>query len=270
MEILNPNATRGRFTHALFDFDGTISLIREGWQNIMAPMFTDILADLKTGESKDDLSQVVREWMMRLTGKQTIYQMLELCEQIRLRGGTPMDPLHYKFEYLSRLERRIEGRIAELESGRTPAERWLVPGVVEFLQGLKSRGVILHLASGTDVQFVRREAKLLGVADLFEGRISGAVDDYKAFSKRIVLDRILSENKLKSEELVSVGDGYVEIENAKQVGAYALGVASLEAAPGEMDIWKRDRLTLAGADAIIPHFAQHGAILEFLFPKANG
>ena len=35
LEIINPDYSRGRFKFALFDFDGTLSLIREGWQKIM-------------------------------------------------------------------------------------------------------------------------------------------------------------------------------------------------------------------------------------------
>ena len=36
--------------YALFDFDGTISLIRQGWQDIMIPYFTEVLRE-KTGSS---------------------------------------------------------------------------------------------------------------------------------------------------------------------------------------------------------------------------
>ena len=29
--------------HAVLDFDGTLSLIRDGWQNVMVPMMVEIL-----------------------------------------------------------------------------------------------------------------------------------------------------------------------------------------------------------------------------------
>ncbi len=32
------------FRYAVFDFDGTLSLIREGWQSIMIPYFASELA----------------------------------------------------------------------------------------------------------------------------------------------------------------------------------------------------------------------------------
>jgi len=39
IEIIRP--ARGRkFTCALLDFDGTLSLIRQGWQDVMIPMIT--------------------------------------------------------------------------------------------------------------------------------------------------------------------------------------------------------------------------------------
>ena len=60
----------------------------------------EALVDLHTGESEAELTAVVREFVYRLTGKQTIYQMIELSRQITLRGGTPLDPIVYKKRYL--------------------------------------------------------------------------------------------------------------------------------------------------------------------------
>ena len=37
--------------HVLFDFDGTLSLIREGWPEIMVPMMVEILQKTGTEES---------------------------------------------------------------------------------------------------------------------------------------------------------------------------------------------------------------------------
>ena len=78
---------RGRMQFALFDFDGTISLIREGWQQVMIPMMVELLSATGTEETAGELEGIVSEYVTRLTGKQTIYQMIELAEQIRRRGG---------------------------------------------------------------------------------------------------------------------------------------------------------------------------------------
>ena len=102
IEIIHPNIVRGRIRHALFDFDGTLSLIREGWQDVMIPLMVEWLLETPDHESEAELTAVVKEYVTRLTGKQTIYQMIQLAEEIRKRGGQPKDPLEYKYLYLDR------------------------------------------------------------------------------------------------------------------------------------------------------------------------
>ena len=250
--------------HALFDFDGTVSLIREGWQDVMVPMMTEQLRSVAPDEREEDLERIVREFVTRLTGKQTIYQMIELADQIRRRGGAPQAPLEYKREYLRRLESRIAERIRGLESGETPADALLIPGVVDLLENLRSRGIRLYLASGTDEPFVIREAKLLGVDRFFDGGVFGALDDYQNFSKKMVIQRIIRENDLRGPELVAFGDGYVEIENTKEVGGVAVGVPTYEPDPVQWDDWKKERLIRAGADVLVPNFLEHDRLMEYL------
>src|SRR5580700_2910697 len=85
---------------ALFDFDGTLSLVRSGWVDVMVPMMVEILLDLHTGESEQELTSLVQDFVWRLTGKETIYQMMEFADQVKLRGGRALDPLEYKKQYL--------------------------------------------------------------------------------------------------------------------------------------------------------------------------
>jgi phosphoglycolate phosphatase len=265
LEVVDSNAPLGGFTHAVFDFDGTLSLIREGWQQVMEPMFVAELAALGTGESEESLRQVVAEFIARLTGKQTIYQMFELGEQMRKRGAEPPDPLELKHEYLRRLEARIADRVKGLASRSHSPERFLVPGSVEFLTALRRRGVTLCLASGTDEPFVKREADLLGLTPYFNGGVFGALDDYKSFSKKMVIDRIVREHRLSGPQLLGVGDGFVEIENTRQVGGVALGTPVQEDDPTRVDHWKRSRLIDAGAQFLTPNFAHAEALAAYLF-----
>jgi len=81
IEHLRPGASAANARVALFDFDGTISVIRSGWMEIMIPMMVEILMDLKTGEREEDLRAIVEEFVGRLTGKQTMYQMIALAEE---------------------------------------------------------------------------------------------------------------------------------------------------------------------------------------------
>ena len=114
---------------------------------------------------------------------------------------------------------RIQGRLAALEPGPATAEEWTVPGSHALLEDLQRRGLTLYLASGTDLQFVRREAELLGLRPYFGEHIYGALDDYRNFSKKMIIERILRENGLRGEELLGFGDGFVEIEEIKQASA---------------------------------------------------
>ncbi len=264
VEIINPDFSRAQFRHALFDFDGTISLIREGWQQVMIPMMVEILLATPEAEDEATINQIVTDFVTRLTGKQTIYQMIQLAEEIEQRGGQPQDPLMYKYDYLDRLWARIEDRVAALKQGRLDPTEMVVPGAMEILAELREREVTCYLASGTDEPYVIDEAQALGVADFFNGGIYGALDDYQNFSKKMVIDRILNEHQLAGHELLTFGDGYVEIENTAAVGGLAVGVASNESERRGVDAWKRQRLIEAGADIIIPDFRDFEPLLNYL------
>ena len=254
-------------SHALFDFDGTLSLIREGWPDVIAPMMVEILLETGTGESVEELQSLVSTFVVELTGMQTIYQMMRLADEVRRRGAHPKDPVHYKRIYHDRLMERIQSRREDLRSGRVEVEARLVPGSLPLLEGLRDRGVQLYLASGTDVDFVRDEVHLLQLDEYFvHERVHGALDDYKAFSKAQVIERILADNDIGGAGLVGWGDGYVEIENTKAVGATAVAVASDEAGrSGEPDPRKRQRLIAAGADVVVADFREHEAIVDYLW-----
>ncbi len=266
IEIVRP-PVRGRgFRSALFDFDGTLSLIRAGWQDVMIPMMVEILLEAAPHDSRQALETLVRDFVTELTGKQTIYQMIRLAEEVRKRGGRPRDPQQYKAEYLSRLMQRIGERREGLRNGRYRPEDWLVPGSLELLNLLRERDVELYLASGTDQPDVREEAALLGLDRYFEHRIFGALEDYRRFSKAKVIQDALREHGVSGECLLGFGDGYVEIVNVKEAGGTAVAVASDEAfRDGRVDAWKRDRLIRAGADLVIPDYRQSHELVDYLW-----
>ncbi len=270
VELPTPLEPRPEISHVLFDFDGTLSLIRQGWPEVMVPMFVEALPRLP-GEADAEVERVVLDDIMRLNGKQTIYQMMQLAARIEERGGVPREPLWYKHEYLRRLDAHIGARTEGLVRGDLPPDSLLVHGARPFLEHLRERGLHLYLASGTDEFAVRREAELLDVARYFGPNIHGALDDYKSFSKKMVIDRILREHGITGRRLVSFGDGYVEIENTKGVGGLAVAVASDEAnnGSGRVDEWKRERLLGVGADAVIPDFRDAVAFIDYLRGKAS-
>ena len=263
IEILN-KIERGKVRHAVLDFDGTISLIRDGWQNVMVPMMIDVLMETPTNESRKQLESTVVKFVDQLTGKQTIYQMIQLCEEIQKRGGTAKDPLDYKDMYNDRLLPIVNDRITKLENQEITSNDLRVPMSLEFLQKLTAYEIKCYLASGTDIEFVKHEAKLLGVAEYFDGGIFGALREFSKFSKEMVIKKILADFDLNGSELLIVGDGYVEIQNAKSVNAIAVGVVTKENNVYDMNANKHQRLIRAGADIIIPDFREADQLLSYL------
>ena len=265
VEFTTAFAPRPQISHVLFDFDGTLSIIREGWPDVMVPMFVEMLPALP-GETAEARRQLCLDDIMRLNGKQTIYQMMQLAERITERGGTPREPLWYKHEYLRRLEERIRHRTDGLRSGKLRPDDLTVFGTRALLEMLKRRDLTVYLASGTDEQFVKAEAELLGLTPYFGRHIYGAQDNYKNFSKKMVIERILRENAIPGAQLLSFGDGYVEIQNTKEVGGLAVAVASDEAnnGSGRFDDWKRQRLLGVGADVVIPDFRDAAQLLAIV------
>jgi len=239
-EVLRPDVPRGRFKAVLFDFDGTLSLLREGWPRIMGAMMVEALVRTGTKESEAELSVAVDEFVMALNGRPAIFQMARLVEEIRARGGTPDLPAAYLRAYDDRLMRVVHERVREIEDGRSMPERWAVPGSQRFLEALRRRGLRLYLASGTLLRHVRPEADLLGLTPYFGQEVHAPDGDDTGFSKRAVIEHILADNGLRGEELLGFGDGVVETEEVRRVGGTAGAVAS-DLEPGGIIRWKRDR-----------------------------
>ncbi len=264
VEIVRSDFRRRPIRAVIFDFDGTLSLLRRNWQDVMIPMMVEVLAETGTSESREELYAKVEEFVMRLNGRQTIYQMIQLCEEVKQRGGTPLEPLAYKHRYHELLWQQVGQRVAAIESGRIPPEELTVPGSWQLLDELTARDLPLYLASGTDLTYVEREAALLKLDHYFGSRIFGALDDYKKFSKQMIIRRMIDETGVDGESILGFGDGFVEIEEVKRVGGIAVGVASNEESREGINAWKRDRLIRAGADLIVGDYRDPRPLLETL------
>jgi len=232
----------------------------------MVPMMIEELAKSGTTETHDQLHKVAYDFVMELNGKQTIYQMIRLAEEITKRGGKPQEPVYYKNRYHDLLMGKITIRRESLRDGSADPRTMLVPGSIEVLTQLKARGVEVFLASGTDENYVREECQLLQIDKFFGPHIYGARDDYKSFSKQMVIERILRENQVDGRYLLGFGDGYVEIDNIKGAGGTAIAVASNESArDGSVDQWKRQRLVGVGADIVVPDYQQVDTLMKYLW-----
>lgn len=245
----------------VFDFDGTISTLRCGWEQVMRPLMLECIAGGKA--PSPELVAEVDRYIDESTGIQTIYQMQWLADRVAAAGGERKDAWYYKDEYNRRLMLRVEEKKKALAAGKAKPEDYTVAGAAEFLRVLKNAGLDLYLASGTDHADVVKEAALLGVADLFT-EIKGAPAHMAACSKEAVLTALLEEKKIPGDRLMVVGDGKVEIALGKKNGAFALGAATDERTRRGVNEVKRRRLISAGADAVTGDFTDLAAITEWI------
>jgi len=265
---LNPDLRPrlGRIRQALFDFDGTLSLLRQGWEDIMAPMMLEMISP--NAPPSPEMAQEVSQYIDQSTGMLTIRQMEWLAQAVHRygRASKRLEASEYKAIYVQRILEVVRQRAAVLLNGQAERQAFMLAGAQDFLEKLAARGLTLYLASGTDHADVVNEAGLLGMEAFFDGRIHGALDASEAHDKERLIRRILEQNNLHGDELLVVGDGPVEIRVAVAQGALALGVASDEIARSGWNLHKVKRLTQAGADVLIPDFSRAEQLEVFLFP----
>jgi len=274
IEVCDPAVTRrfGRVKHVLFDNDGTISTLRQGWEEVMAPVMVKAIL----GEQYDQVDaatlrkvqEEVRRYIDASTGIQTILQMETLTEMVREAGFVPeeqiLDKFGYKKIYNDALMEVVNGRLEKLHRGELGVEDFTMKGAIPFLEALREAGMVLYLASGTDEEDVLRESAELGFAKYFNGGIYGSKNDIKKYSKKMVVDRIIRENDLHGDELVVFGDGPVEIREVVQAGGIAVGVTGDEVRRYGLNPEKRTRLIRAGAHMIVPDFTQWRKIIRMI------
>lgn len=252
-------------THVIFDFDGTLSWLRSGWPDVMARLFAEFVPN--KGRNAPALVRHLRREILALNGKPSICQMRRF-EQLapELKAIPPAPELLLQL-YLSRLDSVIRGRTDALIARDISPESFIIAGAYQLLDELHRRGLKLFILSGTAEPDVRHEADLLQLKPYFGDRIHGSIPG-REFSKKNVIDRILRDENIQGNQLLSFGDGPVEMEFTKAVGGWAVGVASDEEANGSgvIDPDKRDHLIHAGADAIIPDYRNTRWILDNFFP----
>lgn len=273
IEVVRAIQNEAPITHAIFDHDGTISTLREGWEEIMTPvMMKAILGkqyNMVGADFFNNVRQRVLEFIDKTTGIQTLVQMQGLIQLIKEFGCVPeadiLDEFGYKAIYNEALLEMVREREKKFERGELTISDVTVKNSVELLHALHIAGVKLYLASGTDQADVEHEASLLGYDSLFAGRIYGAVGDVTREAKKEVLDKILGTiGTTGNGRVVTFGDGPVEIREPRKRGGIAVGVASNEVKRYGLNIHKRTRLIQAGADLVVPDFTQLSELLKYL------
>ncbi len=275
IEIVTDLPEKIDIRHAIFDHDGTISTLREGWESIMEPMMVRAILGSRYEDAGEGLyhkvADAVQRFIDKTTGIQTLAQMQGLVGLVRQFGCVDeadiLDMHGYKELYNRELLGMVRPRLAKLRRGELEAGDFQIKNVRRILEELHARGVKLYLASGSDREDVVAEAEALGYAHLFEGRIFGAIGDVRVEAKKVVLDRIFREHDLHGEQLVTFGDGPVEIRQTRKRGGVCVGIASDELRRKGLNPTKRTRLIRAGANLVIPDYSQLDQLMSVLgFP----
>ena len=261
-----------RIEHCIFDHDGTLSTLREGWEKIMEPMMVRAILgaeyDRASATLFADTSQRVRRFIDSTTGVQTLVQMKGLAEIVRQAGFVAeneiLDEQAYKHIFNQDLMKMVQARIDRLTSGELSPGDFQVKNASLLLHELYKRGVKLYLASGTDEVDVIAEARALGYAELFEGRIFGAVGNINVEAKKLVLERIIRNFNLAGHQFATFGDGPVEIRETRKRRGLCIGVASDELRRFGWNFSKRSRLIRAGATLVVPDFSQFTELLRVI------
>jgi phosphoglycolate phosphatase-like HAD superfamily hydrolase len=260
-------APRPGITHVVFDFDGTLSWIRHGWPALMHAVFARHwpASDQATSAQRAALFDSI---VFGLNGRPTLVQMQHYAQLLAERQ-VQRDPEALCAEYQDELDCRISERLAKIRSRQVPQDAFVIHGARPLLEWLSKTGMELIILSGTVEHRVREEADALGLKGFFKDRIHGSGTVPAGFSKLDVLQRILEQDGISGEHLLSFGDGPAEIASTKKLGGFAIAICSDEThnGSGEMDPVKCRQLLDAGADAAFPDFRDLPTFLEYLLQK---
>lgn len=264
LEIIKPlEGEKKRIKAALFDFDGTVSTLRQGWETIMEPLMVEMINGM--APSDQELENKIRNYISESTGIQTIYQMYWLVDQVEQYKRNPEihDAWWYKDEYNRRLLEMVQRRSDKLLNGNSQPEDFRIPGSLEFLEALHKRGIDIYIASGTDDVDVQREVESLGIRQLVK-YVAGAPHRRADCSKEAVIKDLIEDQGLQGSEFFVIGDGKVEIGLGLEAGAISIGAATDEINRQGINEFKRSKLVEAGAHAIVGDFLNYHEILDWL------
>lgn len=246
--ITAPSSTAAKAV--VFDFDGTLGMVRAGWMPLMLDMMMEILAPL--GPDPDRLRTEAEEYVAHYTGRDTVEQMNAFAAHVASLGGSPLSGVEYKAEFLVRIEGLRAARLDALRAGEIMPDDLLIPGTRAFLECLRSLGLPLYLASGSDHSDICFEARLLGIDHYFAGIYGSAPG---ILNKKELLEVIVAQGTSPAC-ILTFGDGRTEIELTRILGGKTVGVASDEPVCVEINMKKRGWLIAAGADYIIPNYLE--------------
>lgn len=268
VEIRPSFVPRPNITHVVFDFDGTLSWVRHGWPELMFAVFRKYLPPVP-GEPEADTQTLLDGIVFGMNGRPSVVQMQRFSEVVRERGGPTLDAMELREEFQDQLDKDIAERLALIRSGEAPPDAFVVHAARPLLERLRDDGLTLVILSSTVEHRVKEEAEALGLTEFFGRHIYGSPVNPIGYLKKDVFNRLLREDGVMGTNLLSFGDGPVEIVATKEIGGLAIAVCSDEHHNGSgiMDAYKRRQLLEAGADAATPDFRDAIALVDYLRSK---
>ena len=230
----------------VFDLDGTLSLIRHGWQSVMAGVMTEALAESMPGRA--GLPEFARTVVDATNGSPVVRQMEALSEQATASGGAAIDAPAWARVYQDRMQATMDSRKVSI-----PPESLLVPGAAIFVARARRAGFACALVSGSSAANVESDLAFLDLDAMFDGLVRSPLDPAapNSFSKEQVFRDLMAECGVRS--LVAFGDGPGEIRAAVASGGKGVGVAHTPGT-GAIDAALSASLSKAGASLVVADF----------------
>jgi FMN phosphatase YigB (HAD superfamily) len=268
IELRAPLSPRPDIALIVFDFDGTLSWLRHGWPGMMCDAFGPHFP-LAAGETREAVRAQWLSEILALNGQPSIKQCQRLVAILRERKETDLDPFTVRDDFQRRLDAAIARRTGRIQSGEVSADDYVIYGIHAFLAHAQTKEIEMAVLSTTAQERLEEELALLGLRGFFGRHIYGGKGDPTKFSKRVIFEQMLAEEKISGGHLLSFGDGPVELRDTKELGGVAVGVCTDEErnGSGECDPHKRTGLFAVGADVVIPDYRDAAPLLDYILGR---
>ncbi len=169
-------------------------------------------------------------------------------DELRCFAGPPLvDIFMEKFGFS--YEKAFEARGLFQERYRPVGvyESRAFPGMTEFLERLRERGLVMAVATSKPLPLAEELLARSGIRPFFSVVIGSGMDGNNN-TKREIVERVVALLGAEKDDCVLIGDTKYDVEGAHAAGVRCIGVRYGYAAPGELE--------LAGADAIAGDLAE--------------
>src|ERR1039458_3337675 len=109
VEFLAGFSPRPRLSHAVFDFDGTLSWLLHGWPELMCQVFLPYYP-MRSNESEAEVRRELLAEILSTNGQPSIVQMEKFAQRVQARQAHVPAPRQLLEQYQNRLDQIIAER----------------------------------------------------------------------------------------------------------------------------------------------------------------